>query len=121
MFDHLAQKAQVKAAQTAQTAALGLGASLLLAVGLGFLTAALWIYLVTVSGALMAALVIGAIYVGAGFVVLAVLSAKRRSAKRELEKIEYEKQKGADIQSTLQQLILAFVTGMQAGRTGRRG
>lgn len=122
MFDHLAQKAQVKASQTAQTAVLGLGASLLLAVGVGFLTAALWIYLVTVSTALTAAIIIGAIYFGAGLIMIAVMSAKRRSAQRQIERIELARQhKSSDIQGTLQQVILAFVSGMQAGRKGRRG
>ncbi|QFT58142.1 hypothetical protein FIU94_04840 [Sulfitobacter sp. THAF37] len=121
MFDHLAHKAQIKAAQTAQTAVLGLGASLLLAVGIGFLTTAFWIFLVSIADALIAALIIGALYAGAGMIMLAVMSAKRRAAQRQLERIELEKQTGSDLQGTIQQLILAFVTGITAGRTGHRG
>jgi len=122
MLDHLAQKAQVKATQAAQTAVLGLGASLLLVVGLGFLTAAFWIYLATVSTALTAATVIGGIYFGAGLIMIAMISARNRSARRELERLELARQhKSGDLQGTLYQIILAFMSGIQAGQKGRRG
>ena len=82
MLDQIAHKAQAKASQTAQTAVLGLGAALLLSVGLGFLTCAMWIFLAAATDTLTAAATIGAAYFGGGLILIAVMTTRRRSHKR---------------------------------------
>lgn len=59
------------AADIARRSALGLAGALLLAVGLGFVTAAVWRSLALSYGSIGASLILGAIYLGLGLVCLA--------------------------------------------------
>ncbi|WP_163846802.1 hypothetical protein [Pseudooceanicola aestuarii] len=63
--------------QAVRRATFSVGAALLMSVGLGFLTAAAWIFLAQTQGAMLAALIIGCAYFGLGMVALAVASIRR--------------------------------------------
>ena len=116
MLSELAHQAEDAAARTAQTAFLGLGASIALAVGAGFLTLAAWLFLVQVSTVLLAAVILGAAYFGIGLILLATISARRRARER-----QRARERAENSSSGIQQLALAFLTGLRAGRSRRRG
>jgi hypothetical protein len=59
-------------AEAGRRAALGSGAVLLMAAGVGFLTAALWMGLALAGGAILASTVLGAGYLGLGLIGLAL-------------------------------------------------
>ena len=63
-----------------RTAMLSAGAALFLLIGLLFLTLAAWLYLITVTTALTAALILGAVYFGVGFLLLAMAGSDRAPA-----------------------------------------
>tara|TARA_R110002124_G_scaffold278110_1_gene449880 strand:- start:1119 stop:1472 length:354 start_codon:yes stop_codon:yes gene_type:complete len=117
MLDQIAHKAQAKASQTAQTAVLGLGAALLLSVGLGFLTCAMWIFLAAATDTLTAAATIGAAYFGGGLILIAVMTTRRRSHKRTYAAA----QANEPAKDPMHEIVLAFVTGMRAGQQSRHG
>jgi len=96
------------AASAARKAALLTAGLLLLGIGLGFLTAAMWIVLSLAYGTLTAAAVLGAGYFGLGFIVLALASSPRRRAVVPPAPVH-------------NRLMEAFLAGLQAGtRPSRR-
>jgi len=101
---------KTKAATTAKRAGLLSGGLLAITVGLGFLTAAAWIYLARVTDAQMAALVIGGVYAGLGFVMVGLAS----SGGSQDAPAPHPK---AATQGPIEQppLMQAFLQGMQAG------
>jgi biotin transporter BioY len=124
MFDQLTDKVADKAAQTAQTAALGLGASLCLVVGCAFLTGALWLYLLTVTTTLVACVIMGAIFTGVGLVMIALMSARSRNRKHQKreEFLRYQAQQKASVSNGLEGVagvIAAFINGLNAGKKAR--
>ena len=117
MFAHLVHKVQNAAARTARKAALGLGAAICIAVGLGFLTAAAWLFIISVTTALNAALIIGGAYCGLGLVLIGMASAdgpKRSTPPHSTQ--AGSPQKADDIAP---QIIEAFLTGLKAGQRSR--
>lgn len=115
MLQGLQNKIHNTVARTARKAALGLGASLCLLAGLGFLTLAAWIYLVSVTTALNAALVLGGIYTGVGLILVVVLSVDDDREPRKKPK----QQDQSDNHEMLAKMVAAFMTGVTAGRKSR--
>lgn len=75
MFDPAAQleaAVTARALKGARRAGLLLASGLLLATGVGFLSAAIWIVVADAWSPLVAALVLGVIYLGAGGIVLSL-------------------------------------------------
>ena len=64
MLSAVMQHLRGSARRAARTAMLGAGAAILLLIGLLFLTLAAWLYLVTVTTAMTAALILGAALAG---------------------------------------------------------
>lgn len=124
MLHELTDKVADKASQTAQTAAIGLGASLCLAVGFAFLTGAFWLFLLTVTTALVACLIIGGLFTGAGFVMIAVMSSRSAALKRRKHKeaLRFQAQQTASVSSGMEGIagiITAFINGINAGKKAR--
>lgn len=78
MLTQLVLRAEAKAARTARSAAIGFGAGVCLCIGLFFWTVAAWIFLLSVTSAGAAAVVLACAYTGAGLIGLGVLSLRRR-------------------------------------------
>ncbi len=100
------------AARAGRRAALGTCASLLILVGIGFFTAALWLYLVSVFGAIQAALMIGLGYSGAGLVCVGVLISSGEPDPLPDVNESAQRQQEA---TTAPPLVEAFLYGLQAG------
>ncbi len=101
-----------------RSAALKSVGMLLMLVGLGFLTAALWLFIVTVATALMAAMVIGALYCGVGLILLSVASFRSRA--HVAPHAAAAPAPGTTAPAVpLVQLAEGFAMGMQAGRAAR--
>lgn len=105
--------------EAARSATLGVLGTVLVLVGLAFLTVALWLYLVTVGSALLAALIIGALYCAVGFILLALASSRGR-ARAEAERLAAAAPPPPDTRAPFVQLAEGFAIGMQAGRSARR-
>lgn len=100
-------------ARVGRRAALGTCATLLLVVGIGFFTAALWMYLAAVFDPMQAATMIGLGYSGAGLVCFGVLLSSGDPDPEPVPDPE-------DIQRVRQTvaappLVEAFLYGLQAG------
>lgn len=124
MLDHFTDKIADKAKHTAQTAALGLGAFLCLAVGGVFLTIAAWLFLLTVTTALIACLIIGSTFFGIGLIMIATISIRSSAQKR--RKIRLQQQAHAAQTARLSSgldgiagVIAAFINGLNEGRRSR--
>lgn len=111
MLSLLLAKAQDSAAHKARMAAVGLGASIALFVGFAFLTLAAWLFLISVTTALVAALILGCTFVGIGLITLSVMSSISKSRKRARQQAAA----AAPQDPGLAGLAAAFVTGMTAG------
>lgn len=100
---------------TARRAAIGAAASVLLAVGIGFLTAAAFIGIAAATSVLTACIVIGIGYVGLGLIAAGFMAFDG-----------FGKPKPAEPQHTAinlapyMALATAFIQGMSAGRGARR-
>ena len=83
MFDpaaHLEAAVKARARKGARRAGLLLTSGLLLAVGMGFVSAAIWMVTAAAWSPLVAALLLGAIYIGAGGIVLYLALPSQESA-----------------------------------------
>jgi len=119
MLSHLAVRAGETARHTARTALIGAGAAVCLCIGAGFLTAAFWLFLVSVTTALNAALILGGFYSGIGLILIAILSIRSRERRiRHAEHLAAAK-RPAPGQAEYAGLIAAFMTGLSAGRKAR--
>ncbi|WP_224825073.1 hypothetical protein [Cognatishimia sp. MH4019] len=98
-------------ARAGRRAALGICASILIAVGIGFLTTAGWIVLEVAFGALQAALIIAAIYSGVGLVIIGVLMSSGDSEQTPKPETTETAAKAV----TAPPLVEAFLYGLQAG------
>ncbi len=119
MLAMLTHQIHEKATRTAQTAVLGLFASICLSVGLMFLTVAAWLLLITVTTALMTAFILGGIYFGIGLVLLAVISMRSRERRKERAAAAAYAAKSPDPAANFTSLIAAFMTGLSAGKKAR--
>ena len=109
MFGSLRHTARMAARRTA----FGLGAALMLLVGLAFLTVAAWLALSAARDALFAATVIGAGYFGLGLILLAL------SARRGSHHTPRPVAASSPAEATLQGLAGAFMQGVGAGMVAR--
>ena len=115
MFDRIVDKAKQSVARALRTTVIGAGAGLCLVAGAALLTLAGWLFLVTVTTPMNAALILGGIYLGLGFILIGVASAARSS---DSQGKAAQQQQDAD-ENVVPKLIAAFMTGMQAGRSTR--
>ncbi|NNE53480.1 MAG: hypothetical protein HKN30_13895 [Sulfitobacter sp.] len=118
MLAALVATAHDAASRTARNAVLGLGAVLCLAVGLGFMTLAAWLFLISVMPPLNAALILGCAYFGISLTILAILSIKKRAYRRARARAALARTNPTSAQS-LTEMIAAFMTGVNAGRKAR--
>lgn len=117
MFDGLIDKAQDAAARTGRQAAIGLGAAICLSVGLAFLTFASWLFLISVTTPLNAALIIGGVYSGAGLIMIGSLSAGDNGT---VSSSENQAQSSTPTDENMgPKIVEAFMNGLQAGRRVR--
>ncbi|MFG6578825.1 phage holin family protein [Sulfitobacter sp. 1A13191] len=99
-----------------RTAMLSAGAVLFLLIGLLFLTLAAWLYLITVTTALTAALILGAVYFGMGFLLLAIAGSAGEAAAQPSR----QEDSAASDHDGLKNLVMAFLAGITAGQKARR-
>ena len=92
----------------------GLIGAVLLAVGLGFFTAAGWLVLEAQQGALMATLIIGAAYSGLGLVFLATVAMRGAPAS------EHRRPEPESVAALAPAIAEAFAAGLAAGTAARR-
>lgn len=102
--------------RAARTAMLSAGAAIMLLIGLLFLTLAAWLYLVTVTTPMTAALILGAGYFGIGFLLLAIAGSgnETRRSRRAAEEPAAHEPDGP------KNLVMAFLAGITAGQKARR-
>lgn len=115
MFDGIKQNAKETASRTARSAALGLGALLCFGVGLGFLTVSAWIFLQSFLPVTQVALVIGFAYLGLGLILIAALAF---NGDRTTER-QSSSDQDSDFDHPAAKLVIAFISGLQAGRSAR--
>lgn len=109
--------AQIKhnVSQTAQRAALGgLGGMCLLA-GVGFLTSALFMFLLTQTDPITACLIVGGGFAGLGLILIGI----SRSAKHEPAPTVQAAQMSGSA-SAMTPVVLAFLDGLQQGMAARQ-
>lgn len=99
-----------------RTAMLSAGAAIFLLIGLLFLTLAAWLYLITVTTTLTAALILGAAYFGVGFLMLALAGSDGSTARQAPQQ---EEPTSAE-HDGLKNLVMAFLAGITAGQKARR-
>ena len=99
-----------------RTAMLSAGAALFLLIGLLFLTLAAWLYLITVTTTLTAALILGAVYFGMGFLLLAIAGSDGEAAAQPSR----QEDSAASDHDGLKNLVMAFLAGITAGQKARR-
>lgn len=112
MLTHLLHKARAEAEHTVGTVKIGLFAGIALGVGAGFWTLAAWLFLVTVTTPLNAAVIIGAVYSGAGLIGLGVAASRKRKPK-------VSAVPAPEAAATMDGLVGAFMTGLTAGTRAR--
>lgn len=124
MLDHFTDKVAYKAKETAQTAAIGLGAFLCLAVGAVFLTGAAWLFLLTITTALVACLIIGFAFFGIGLLLIATISIQSSARRKRKHVMEAQARSAHTAQMTgglvgIAGIVAAFVNGLNEGRRSR--
>lgn len=109
----LTQGVRSAARNVARRSAFAIVASVLLGVGIAFLTVAGWIYLASISTRLTAALVIGFFYFGGGIILLAINWGREAQSHA---RAEAEQTPGltASTTSTVPPLVEAFFFGLNA-------
>ena len=90
-------------------------------IGLGFMTAAAWLFLITVTTALSAALIIGAAYLGLGLILIGVASSSDHGSERSHAAHLAKKRAQEDPTVIMSQMIGAFTAGLAAGQKTRSG
>jgi|TARA_R100000655_G_scaffold87095_1_gene127238 fatty acid desaturase len=116
MLSAVMQHLRGSARRAARTAMLSAGAAILLLIGLLFLTLAAWLYLVTVTTAMTAALILGAAYFGVGFLLLALAGSDGSAPRHAPDQGE----PAASEHDGLKNLVMAFLAGITAGQKARR-
>lgn len=123
MFRQFAAEVKDTARATARAAALSTMGTLFAVVGIGFLTVALWLFLVTLKSAIFAATVIGSLYCALGFILLAFASSgssKSADATPEFSSGRSSNPPANETREPFLQMAEGFALGMQAGRSARR-
>ena len=124
MIDQLTDRVASRAAQSARTAAIGIASFICLAVGGIFLASAAWLFLLTVTTAIVACLIIGGAFFGIGLMMFSLMLLRIRTQKR----LRYEAALQARAAQSAQMaggiggllgLITAFINGMNAGKKAR--
>lgn len=87
-------------------------AGLAILAGLAFWTAAGWFFLLTVTTPLNASLILGALYTGAGLIGFGIVSMRSRKAAAPRKPAKAP-------EATLESLVSAFITGLNAGARTR--
>ena len=82
MIDQLTDRVAIRAAQSARTAAIGIASFICLAVGGIFLASAAWLFLLTVTTAIVACLIIGGAFFGIGLMMFSLMLLRIRTQKR---------------------------------------
>jgi amino acid transporter len=103
-----------KMRRAAQRLALGGAASLIGLAGLGFLTAAAWLYLEAVGGAILACAILGFGYLGIGLILMMIASGDDDAGERSAQPEPSRKGDG------MPPLATAFLHGMEQGMAARR-
>jgi hypothetical protein len=109
-------------AEAGRRAALGSGAVLLMAAGVGFLTAALWMGLALAGGAILASTVLGAGYLGLGLIGLALAGRHPEGpagATRPGGPNDAPPPPSPPREATAETLLAAFLGGLTAGTRAR--
>lgn len=122
MLSGFVSAAKEQARQTARNAALTIVGAVLCVVGVGFLTAALWIVLEIEYGALIAALVLGGVYLAIGGGVLA-FGRQPQSGPPVAQPEPLAADPATETPPRDPWVVLAegFATGLRAGREMRGG
>ncbi|EEB84297.1 hypothetical protein [Roseobacter sp. GAI101] len=124
MFELIADRLAIRAKETAQTVAIGMGAFLCLVVGGLFLTVAAWLFLLTFMTTLQACLIIGSTFFGIGLILIFVMSvraAARRRIRRQMM-LDAAAARNAQLGSGvggIAAIVIAFINGMNAGKGTR--
>lgn len=102
-----------KIRRAAQRLALGGAGSLMGLVGIGFLSAALWLYLAMLAGAILACVIVGCGFLGFGLVLM-MLAAGEDTAQAGTTRQDTPKST-----QDLPPLASAFMHGMEQGMAAR--
>jgi len=119
MIATVQNKVSEAASRAAITAAFGTVALVALVVGLGFMTLASWLVLVTVMAPEMAALTLGLFYLGLALLMLVVIAVRKNVHQSELSHPAPKHQAANPQEATLATVLNAFTTGVSAGREAR--
>lgn len=103
-----------KMRRAAQRLALGGAGSLMGIIGIGFLSAALWLYLATVAGAILACMIVGCGFLGLGLVLMMLASGD------DTDHAATARQDTPKSPEGLPPLASAFMHGMEQGIAARR-
>lgn len=104
--------ARAQASHSAKTASIGAFAGLAILVGLAFWTGAAWLFLLTVTTPLNASIILGAVYTGAGLIGFAIVSMRGQKPVAPTAPPKPP-------EATLETLLSAFMTGLNAGARKR--
>ncbi|KIN65828.1 hypothetical protein Z945_875 [Sulfitobacter noctilucae] len=121
MIAGLIHQAQRKASRTARKAAFGAGGAICIGIGLGFLTAAAWLFLITVTTSLNTALIIGGVYTGLGLILVGIASAGEAHEAPKSKPQQASKPASHEPGAMVPELIAAFTSGLAAGQKTRSG
>lgn len=120
MLEHVKDQLAEEAKHTAQTAAIGLGGFLCLIVGTVFLSIAGWLFLMTVTTALNASLILGLFFFGIGLILFVTISMRSRARKRERRRKMVRAQAAQQNEAGgIGAIINAFLSGLNEGRRAR--
>ena len=111
MLTNMLANARAQALHSAQSAGIGVFASLALLVGLAFWTGATWLFLLTLTSPLNACVILGAVYTGAGLIGFAAIAMRSAKPTPQTPKSPPE--------ATVEGLLSAFMTGVTAGARTR--
>lgn len=111
MLSNMLANARAQARHSAQSAGIGVFASLALIVGLAFWTGAIWLFLLTLTSPLNACVILGAAYTGAGLIGFATITMRRAKPVQQTST--------KPPQATMDGLVSAFMTGLTAGARTR--
>ncbi len=115
LFEGIGQEARA----TARAAAVSFAAMVLILIGVGFLTVALWMFITIHESALFAATAIGALYCAVGFIVLAINLSGRKTI-RDTGTPREAPQAPPEPRDPIAQVVEGFMIGLQAGRSSAR-
>jgi len=113
VLDQIVGALRARAGHAARTTAIGATAVILLCIGLGFWTFAGWLFLLTLTSAPIAAVIMAALFTGASLLIIGILASGR-------SKIPPPPTPAPQPAPTIDSLIAAFITGLTAGARIRK-